>query len=210
MTTIDNIFSDYLQSLKETATVLPEPQRTDLLTDIAEHLDAARANITTPGQAQTTLERLGDVQQLVATAMPTPKKSHASLEPTLFLYLPALLFIATAPTLLAYFPLGIAVIATGITLLAFSRLYNRNEKLFYSIITVIVPIAISLTALVITKRINSTEQPASPTSGGALGPLLPNSEMENIFIVVVMLLALSVTSFIAGIRLLIIAKRRIQ
>ncbi|MEV0898306.1 hypothetical protein [Actinoplanes sp. NPDC049802] len=70
MTQTDQLVADYLARVERAATRLPAGRREELLADLREHIEIARAEsgAETEAEIRTILDRLGDPESIVASA----------------------------------------------------------------------------------------------------------------------------------------------
>ena len=129
--TADRLVEEYLSRLADAARRLAPDRRSELLTEIREHIAASRAGATGKDEAdvRTMLDRLGEPTDIVAAALddgrqePPPRGQAAQRRPRLGLEVAAVVML----TLGSLIPLvGWAV---GVILLWSSGWWRRSEKL---------------------------------------------------------------------------------
>jgi hypothetical protein len=76
---VDLLVTDYLNRLAAAAAALPADRRAELLAEIGEHIEAARAAGAAPDEAalRTLLDRLGDPTEIVAAAAEPPEPAES-------------------------------------------------------------------------------------------------------------------------------------
>jgi len=128
MSNTDRLVTDYLKRLGKALVDLPPAQRREILQEVSEHIDDARADLGSPTEAEvrTILERLGDPTQIAADAHERfgvqPKKSGA-MEVAALILLPVGGIIVPI--------LGWLV---GVVLLWMSDLWSAREKLIGTLV----------------------------------------------------------------------------
>ena len=67
---VDQLVNDYLSRLSVAAASLPPTRRAELLQEIREHIESARAAVAAADEAtvRTMLDRLGEPEEIVAAA----------------------------------------------------------------------------------------------------------------------------------------------
>jgi hypothetical protein len=138
--TVDQLVSDYLGRLETAAAVLPPDRRIELLEEIREHIDAARAAGAAADEAavRTLLDRLGDAEEIVGAARDDQAPPHtvgatapqtmAPTRPGTGLEITAVLMLTVG----SFIPLiGWAV---GVILLWSSRRWRTGEKLLGTLV----------------------------------------------------------------------------
>jgi uncharacterized membrane protein len=130
---VDEVVNDYLNRLEVAAAGLPPARRTELLEEIQEHIDAARAAGAAADEAtvRTMLDRLGEPEEIVAAALetsPAPERGLVATPPSAGLELAATLLLTVG----SFVPLiGWAV---GAVLLWGSRRWSTREKLLGTLV----------------------------------------------------------------------------
>jgi hypothetical protein len=123
MSDTDRLVSGYLKRLGKALADLPQAQRREIVQEVSEHIDDARADLGNPTEAEVRniLERVGDPTQIAAEARERfgvqPKKSGAMEVAALILL-----------------PIGGIIVPilgwlVGVILLWMSDLWNTREKL---------------------------------------------------------------------------------
>lgn len=133
--TVDQLIADYLAGLTRAASVLPPGRRGELLDEIREHIDSARAAGAADDEAavRTMLDRLGRPEEIVAAARDTEVSSTAQarimpVQPGTALELAAVLLLTVG----SFIPLvGWGV---GAVLLWTSRRWTSREKLLGTLV----------------------------------------------------------------------------
>lgn len=72
------LVEDYLVQLRRSAARLPRSPRDDLVADITAHLDAGAAEADSEAAIRNLLDTVGDPDDIVAEAMPTPAETGPS------------------------------------------------------------------------------------------------------------------------------------
>jgi hypothetical protein len=129
---VDQLVSDYLTKLDRAAATLPAHRRTELLDEIREHIDAARAAGAAADEAtvRTMLDRLGEPEEIVAAASDDkgPPPATAPTRPGTGLEIAAVLLLTVG----SFIPLiGWAV---GAILLWTSRRWTTRDKLLGTLV----------------------------------------------------------------------------
>jgi len=167
---VDQLVDDYWTRLADAAQALPLDRRTELLSEIGEHIAASGARGTGADEAavRTMLDRLGEPADIVAAAMEDDPPEHVASavrsgtrRPGIGLEVGAVVML----TLGSLIPLvGWAV---GVILLWNSRLWRRSEKLLG---TLIVPggpgLALMLGGLASVAPVQTCSSGASSDSSG--------------------------------------------
>ena len=133
--TVDRLVDQYLSRLADAAQRLAPDRRSELLSEIREHIAASRAGATSDDEAavRTMLDRLGQPSDIVAAALDDgrqdePADQSAQRRPRLGLEVAAVVML----TLGSLIPvLGWAV---GVMLLWSSGVWRRSEKLLGTLI----------------------------------------------------------------------------
>lgn len=122
--TADRLVDDYLTRLADAARVLPPDRRTELVSEIREHIDTWMSGNTGADEPaiRTMLDRLGEPDDIVAAAMEIdPPERDLVVEWLAVVCL-------TAGSLIPFFWL------TGVALLWYSSLWRRSEKILATLI----------------------------------------------------------------------------
>ena len=152
--TADRLVDQYLSRLADAAQELAPDRRTELLSEIQEHIAASRAGGTGDDEAavRTMLDRLGEPTDIVAAALDDgqqeqpPRGQAAQRRPRLGLEVAAVVML----TLGSLIPvLGWAV---GVMLLWSSGLWRRSEKLLGTLVVPGGPGLVWLLAAIPTRR----------------------------------------------------------
>lgn len=123
----EQLVADYLSRLEHAAAVLPPHRRAELLGEIRDHIDAARAagDAGDEAAARTMLDRLGDPEEIVAAAgaeLPEPS-GVVTTQPGTGLELAAVLLLTVGSLI------PLVLWAVGAVLLWMSRRWTTREKL---------------------------------------------------------------------------------
>lgn len=130
---VDHVVTDYLKRLEAAAASLPPARRMELLQEIREHIEAARAAGAAADEAtvRTMLDRLGEPEDIVAAALessPDAEPVRVVEQPSTGLELAAALLLTVG----SFIPLiGWAV---GAVLLWGSRRWSTREKLLGTLV----------------------------------------------------------------------------
>jgi hypothetical protein len=123
--TADRLVDDYLNRLADAARALPPDRRSELVSEIREHIDAWRSGNTGADEPaiRTMLDRLGEPADIVAAAMEIdPPERSIVLEWAAVICL-------TAGSLIPFFGWLI-----GVVLLWYSGLWTRSEKILATLV----------------------------------------------------------------------------
>ena len=130
---VDHVVNDYLNRLDVAAASLPPARRAELLEEIREHIDAARAAGAAADEAtvRTMLDRLGEPEEIVAAALETAPAAEPGLIAT-----PPSTGLELAATLLLTVGSFVPLIgwAVGAVLLWGSRRWSTREKLLGTLV----------------------------------------------------------------------------
>ncbi len=130
---VDHVVTDYLSRLDVAAASLPPARRAELLQEIREHIDAARAAGAAADEAtvRTMLDRLGEPEEIVAAALETSPEAEPGLvaePPSTGSELAATLLVTVG----SFIPL--VGWAAGAVLLWGSRRWSTREKLLGTLV----------------------------------------------------------------------------
>lgn len=117
---------DYLRRLEDAARVLPDRDRGVLLGDVRAHLDLVLGSDPAETDVREALGALGDPEEIVGVALPA---GWAPARPGARERLALVLLLGLVP--LTWTTLGVAAVLwlAGVTLLAWSPLWSRGQKL---------------------------------------------------------------------------------
>ncbi len=178
------LIDDYLLRLREAARVLPEAERRDLVADISEHIEVARASGTdSDAEVRTLLDRLGTPEDLVVAAggssgagVPVAgAASKARLEPIamVLLFVPQALILMSLPLIsfiVLLFPLAFVCWLAGLVLVALSQRWDGPAKVSAALVVGAgFPVwCVAFAASVMTVRVSSSTCVQSGAAGEPL------------------------------------------
>ncbi len=226
---VDLLVSDYLERLTRASYGLPEDRRVELLEEISEHIDSARAAGAAADEAavRTLLDRLGEPEEIVASARDdepdqlgagfAPARGHPpvgsawaaspvvteSVRPSTTLETWAVVML----TLGSFVP--VVGWLVGVVLLWLSRRWRWWEKLLG---TLVVPFGPGL-AFILGSFVTTSESCASfrrQTPGGTFtrGPLVCSRSGPPSWVAPVVVLVVVVAPLVVGALLLVVARAR--
>lgn len=136
MTRVDDLVTGYLQRLDAAAAGMPPDRRAELTSEIAEHIDAARAaGADDEAAVRTVLDRLGDPAVIVAAAMDSELVPAVapSRRPSVVMETVAVLLLTVGSIII------LVGWVTGVLLLWVSRRWTVREKLLGTLVVPLGP-----------------------------------------------------------------------
>ena len=167
-TTVDDLIQDYLGRLDRAAQRLPADRRDELLSEIREHLDGARAAGAAADEAavRTLLDRLGEPEEIVASASEDVRAAIPSS------YAPAGTGLETAAVVMLTVGSLVPIVGwlVGVALLWMSSRWTLRNKLLGTLVTPGGPGLVLLAGLFVTGEScqTSTGAISIATSSGIL------------------------------------------
>jgi uncharacterized membrane protein len=135
--TADRLVDHYLTRLADAAQALPPARRTELLSEIREHIDASMTEGAGPDETsvRTMLDRLGEPDDIIAAAMEIDPPEHPACPPTPLRRQQGIgLEIGAAIMLTAGSLIPILGWLIGVMLLWSSGLWRRSEKILATLV----------------------------------------------------------------------------
>jgi hypothetical protein len=116
-TTAHPLVEEYLRRLDRSAQVLPSGDRVDLVAEIRSHLDSALDRNASESEIRNLLDRLGEPEDIVAAADPSPARPRRGAREVFAL----ILLLTGFPPILGWL--------VGVGLLVWSPLWSTRQKL---------------------------------------------------------------------------------
>ncbi|MFD7068969.1 hypothetical protein ACFV97_17295 [Streptomyces sp. NPDC059913] len=153
MKTNDTLVQEYLAAVERESTALPQAARQELIADLSEHIEVARAE--RPGEVRTILREVGDPRMIASTALhelghpgePQPPTSRRRRSPAwlplVLLTISAVLPYAGDLVLLNW--IGLVMKVTAVVMVCRSRHWTAARKWIGLTLTTLLPAIISTT-----------------------------------------------------------------